>query len=83
MIDRIERRVLSTGDVLVFTAALASLIFVGRAQAHRLGEGPAALADARALVASGEARELTGAQVQQITNELRAIGLLMPGPDRT
>ena len=34
--NKTERRVLSTGDVLVFTAALASMIFVGRDQLHRM-----------------------------------------------
>lgn len=82
MSGKIERRVLSTGDVLVCTAALASMIFVGRANAHRVSEGPAMLADAQTLVASGEAKEFTGAEVAQISSQLRAIGLLMPGPDR-
>ena len=78
MAEKIERRVLSTGDVLVFTAAVASMIFVGRAQAHRVSEDAMAMNDAQSLVASGDATELSGAQVVRITTELRAIGLLMP-----
>lgn len=82
MSGKIERRALSTGDVLVCTAALASMIFVGRASAHRVSEGPEMLADARALVASGEAREFSDAEVARISSGLEGIGLLMPGPDR-
>ena len=72
---------LSTGDALVSMAALASMIFVGRDHPHLLREGTATLEDARSLVASGDAKEFSGADVQWITQELRAIGLLMPPPD--
>ena len=74
----VEKRVLSTGDALVFTADRASMIFVGRNHAGRLGEGAAALEHAKTLLTAGQAKDFSGADVKHINKELSAIGLLMP-----
>lgn len=77
MIDKVERRVLSTGDVLVLAAAMASMIFVSREQIRLLGaEGPTTWQEARALVAAGKAREFQGAEVARINDNLDAVALL-------
>jgi hypothetical protein len=77
MVEKVERRVLSTGDVLVFAAALASMIFVSREQIHALGsEGPTTWKEAKAMVDAGQATELQAAEVARITAKLEAVGLL-------
>ncbi len=77
MVDKVERRVLSTGDVLVFAAALASMIFVSREQVHRLGtDGPTTWKEAKEMVDAGHASELHLAEVARITEKLEAVGLL-------
>ena len=75
--DKVERRVLSTGDVLVFTAALASMIFLSREQFRGLGnEEPTTWQEAKALVTAGKATEIPPADVARITENLGELSLL-------
>ncbi len=79
MNEIVEKRTLSTGDILVFPPTIERMIVVGKAEAHLVRDGAGAWADAQALVSAGAARELGGNDVQRITDSLRAVGLLMPG----
>jgi hypothetical protein len=78
MIDAMETRVLSSGEVLVFPTSLDRLIVVDRARAHLVGPGPDAWKTAEALVSAGQAKRFEGSEVEQITAAFRSVGLLMP-----
>lgn len=80
MIDAVQTRSLSSGEVLVYPASLKHLIVVGRERAHLVGAGPGAWTVAEALVGSGEARRFEGDEMQQITASFRAVGLLLDHP---
>jgi hypothetical protein len=77
MFSRATRRQLSTGDVLVFTLALTSIIVVSGDHASRLPTVDAGLWEsAQGLVSTGHARELRGADVAKITHAFAHVGLL-------
>jgi hypothetical protein len=77
MSSKAARRQLSTGDVMVFTLALTSIIVVSGDNASRLASQDAGLwASAQGLVAAGQAREFQGADLAQIAHELRDLALL-------
>jgi len=77
MSSNAARRQLSTGDVMVFTLALTSIIVVSGDHASRLAAQDAGLWEsAQGLVADGHAREFRGAELAQIAHGLRSVDLL-------
>jgi type III secretion system FlhB-like substrate exporter len=75
--SKVERRQLSTGEVLVIAATFASFIVVGRQAAPRLAaEGEALWTSAKALVAEGSAQELSVQQIANVADSLKHVALL-------
>jgi len=82
MVERVERRELSTGHVLVIAGALASAILVGREAAARLPESSEDLwTAARALAVEGVAQEIPAAKLLRIAESLRGVSLLSGSQD--